>query len=257
MVDTIEITTVIGCPMSCKFCPQALLINNYNSRLTHLSYEYFKIILSKIPKNVRIDFSGFAEPFLNNRCVDMILYTYSKGYKIAVFTTAYNLSIEDVEKIKHIDFEIFKLHLPDVEKNVKIPTNQSYYKVIRYIKKHIKNYSYMSMGKLEPAAETIFKKAPIPRMHSRAGNITSIHNFNHTNASITCCGELPKKAVILPNGEAYLCCCDYGLKHKLGNLLCDSYKDIYESNEYDFVLHHMKNSNDKIICNKCINAIIE
>src|SRR5207247_553993 len=37
--------------------------------------------------------------------------------------------------------------------------------------------------------------------------------------------------VLLPNGDVVLCCMDYSLKHRLGNLLQQSYEDLFLSPE--------------------------
>ena len=68
-----EITTHIGCPMNCVDCPQALLRNRYNGK-RDLSFEDYKAVIDKLPKGIRVDFSGMCEPFCNKSCTDMILY---------------------------------------------------------------------------------------------------------------------------------------------------------------------------------------
>ena len=77
-------------------------MQKYDSVKT-LTYENFVKVIDKLPKEIRITFSGFTEPFLNKRTSDMILYAHSKGHRISVFTTGVGLTIEDIKKIKHID----------------------------------------------------------------------------------------------------------------------------------------------------------
>ena len=72
LLPSMEITTVIGCRVQCDFCPQSLLMNRYEKKndveeITWgkpivMSFEAFKICVDKLPLDVRIDFSGFAEP---------------------------------------------------------------------------------------------------------------------------------------------------------------------------------------------------
>ena len=118
-----EITTNIGCKINCAYCPQDMLVRAYRNigdvpRV--MTLDIFKMILSKIPTSVCIDFSGFSEPWLNHECTEMVLYTNKVGYEVAVFTTAVGMNILDVEKIKSIPFKRFCLHLPDVEGYSKI-----------------------------------------------------------------------------------------------------------------------------------------
>ena len=70
-----EINTMIGCRVDCDFCPQTLLMDKYSSQNkienvsygnpVFMSFETFKTCLDKMPKALRIIFSGYAEPFLN------------------------------------------------------------------------------------------------------------------------------------------------------------------------------------------------
>ena len=63
-MPTLEITTTIGCPLACTFCPQDKLSIAYgNTTSKRLEISTFKEIIAKIPKYVRIDFSGYVEPF--------------------------------------------------------------------------------------------------------------------------------------------------------------------------------------------------
>jgi Iron-sulfur cluster-binding domain len=61
--------------------------------------------------------------------------------------------------------------------------------------------------------------------------------------------------VMLPNGDVVLCCMDYSLKHKLGNLITGDYYDLFASP----VLAHlhaenMKHCHSDTICKKCTRA---
>ena len=102
-IETLEVTTVIGCRNMCRFCPQKLLIGKYTKkeRPFIMSLENFKLAIDKIPKHVRIDFSGMAEPWLNNACTEMVLYAHEKEHPIAVYTTCVGMKLEDIDKIKH------------------------------------------------------------------------------------------------------------------------------------------------------------
>ena len=66
-MESIEITTKIGCPVQCKYCPQDKLIANYKSDKTMMDFKDFRRWIDKVPTHVRVDFSGMCEPFLNKR----------------------------------------------------------------------------------------------------------------------------------------------------------------------------------------------
>ena len=107
----LEITTKIGCKCNCLYCPQDLLIKNYYNRNLNpipdkaMTIETFKICISKVPKDTRIDFSGMAEPWLNADCTDMVLYTHKMGFPIAVYSTLIGMSRIDFDLIKDFPFE--------------------------------------------------------------------------------------------------------------------------------------------------------
>ncbi len=86
-MPTLEITTNIGCLLQCSVCPQKTLINSYKSNIKKLSFDNFKIIIDKVPKYVRIDFSGMSEPWLNEECNKMLEYTLQSNFLVAIYTT--------------------------------------------------------------------------------------------------------------------------------------------------------------------------
>ena len=60
-VDAIvEFTLMVGCPLKCTFCPQDALRDRYGRNTKYFLLENFTAILAKVPKHVRIDFSGGA-----------------------------------------------------------------------------------------------------------------------------------------------------------------------------------------------------
>jgi len=133
----LEITTRIGCKNRCKYCPQDKLIKKYSkiSNIFNMGFNTFKKCLDKLPKNILITFSGFCEPFLNPKCIKMILYANQKGFEIRINTTCVGLTIEDIDLIKDIPFELFYVHLPDNAGLTNIKVNQHYLDVIKYILK--------------------------------------------------------------------------------------------------------------------------
>jgi uncharacterized Fe-S cluster-containing radical SAM superfamily enzyme len=73
MSNYLEVSTVSVCKVGCKYCPQSLLYSRYGKK-EYMTLDNFKVILSKLPKDVTIDFAGFVEPFLNEYTSDMILH---------------------------------------------------------------------------------------------------------------------------------------------------------------------------------------
>ena len=89
-LHALELSLTIGCQLDCLYCPQKLLLSKYYSadknRKNSLSFEDFKKALDKVEKNSSISFCGMSEPFHNQYCADMIVYTYKQGYKLSLLT---------------------------------------------------------------------------------------------------------------------------------------------------------------------------
>jgi len=266
---TLEITTIIpekGCVVDCVFCPQRTLEEVYKGTRI-LTLDAFKSMVDKIPKDVRITFAGFTEPWMNKYCTDMVVYAHDQGHPVSVFTTGVGVSTEDMEAIVHIPFAGnpnggFVLHLPDAEMLARHPITPGYLKTLEWMRDNrhrIENFSVMSMGKeLHPSIRHIFDWAPSYEMWSRAGNliresvakpqlITLRDRWNaitHTGPKTCGCIEGLYHNVLLPNGDVSLCCMDYGLDHIIGNLNKQTYEDLIPQDQtcYD-------------LCNYCENAV--
>ena len=273
---TMEITTTIpkkGCVVDCVFCPQRTLQKVWDSKhfTTHkertMSMEQFKMAIDKLPTEVRITFSGFIEPYMNKHCSDMMVYAHEQGHRISVFTTAVGMTLEDVEKIKHIPFcggpnGGFTLHLPDQEKRAKHPVTEKYIKVVEALKHaNISNFMVMSMGTTHDKVTHLYPDYEVNKytMWHRAGNLvgeaqikpelTEVMNEVQTifrNDKRTCgCIEDLYHNILLPNGDVSLCCMDYNLEEILGNLYTQEYDDIMpkKNTTYD-------------MCSRCENGVI-
>jgi FkbM family methyltransferase len=266
---TLEFTTSIpvkGCVVDCAFCPQRTLVNIYDGDRV-MSFDSFKKIVDKLPKEIRVTFSGFVEPWLNKRCTDMLIYAHEQGHPVSLFTTGIGMTVEDVDRLKNIPFAEgpnggFCLHLPDQERIAKHPMSKKYMKVLERIKEvqnEIQGFYLMSMGEVLDDVKHLFPTAHTPEMWSRAGNLLGeailkpeldkikdrFKHMDHGNKKKTCgCAEDLYHNVVLPNGDVSLCCMDYGLKEIIGNLYTDDYDDILPKPNTCFTL-----------CQKCENGI--
>lgn len=265
-----EITTGIGCRIQCKFCPQPLLIDNYQEKnqideITWgnpalMSFENFKISIDKIPKHVEIHFSGFFEPWLNPECTKMLLYAHETGHTTQVFTTLVGMTLSDVEQFKHIPFKKFSIHLPDVDKFAKIAITKNFLDVLRKIlSSKIRHLHCMSMGKLP---DIIQREIGInlyrPHyMHDRAGT----GDFGDKTAKKfgpLICSRASKNGVntldenvLLPNGDVGLCCMDYGTNYVIGNLLNSDYDSLFQGEKFQEILEKLDSEDSDIMCRTC------
>jgi hypothetical protein len=173
-----------------------------------LRFEQFKRALENVPQHVMVDFAGFSEPFLNPECVDMILHAYYSGHRVEVKSTLIGLLSEDIARITHIPFGAFWYHDTNQEADW-IEREQAIRKTYPFI--------------------TQYQRVTAPT--SRAGNLYP--EAKREGIGICVRSAEHKVNVMLPNCDVVLCCNDYGLKHKLGNLLETNFEDLERNNVYD------------------------
>lgn len=249
---TLEFTTNIaekGCVVDCAFCPQRILENSYTGKRL-LTLDEFKLVVDKLPKEVRCTFAGFTEPFLNKYCTDMVEYAHAAGHPVSVFTTAVGIKPDDVYRLAKIPYAGnpnggFCLHLPDQERIAKHPINNTYIQTIKAfheVHASIQNFYVMCMGfEVHESVREYFPHAVIPHFWNRAGNLTReaivkpellklasrVNNAPLKKGPHTCgCVEDLYHNVLLPNGDVSLCCMDYSLDYILGNLFTQEYDDV-------------------------------
>lgn len=268
---TLEITTNIaekGCVVDCVFCPQRILERSYKSDKRIMTLDEFKYMIDKVPREVRITFAGFTEPWLNKYATDMALYAHEKGHSISAFTTAVGMTPEDIERLSVIPFAGnpnggLCLHLPDQEEFAKHPINDNYIRTVQKFKElqpRLANFYTMCMSEnVHEAVRHIFPTASVPTFWNRAGNLVGEAKLKPELDRIkerwksavespdprTCgCVEDLYHNVLLPNGDVSLCCMDYSLEYILGNLKEQDYDDIVPApnTTYD-------------MCRKCENGV--
>ena len=190
-----------------------------------------------MPKNVEIHFSGFSEPFLNLECMDMIEHATTMGYKVVLFSTLVGLKTEDISRLKRCNPEIV-LHLPDNLGNAKIPITETY-----------KNSLIEALSQLRVANFSVMNEKF--ESNQRAGlckNSVKIHR----KGWFTCFKLRDPQFVMLPNGDVVLCCMDFGLKHKLGNLLDQSYSEIASSSGFRKICKNRYRWDGEVLCRSCM-----
>ena len=256
----LEITTMVGCPMMCAFCPQDELRNAYPaSAPRQLSLSDFTLILQKIPPHVSIQFSGMAEPWANPKTTDMLALTLERGFSVAIFTTLHGMTLTDADRVVRLltahatQLEHLCLHLPDANLHMRGWRFSTEYAAVlsRILELQSQGpcfdatrMSVMTMdgsGALHPDLN-VYRGAVTEktwRGHSRAGNLSAelVASLGGRPAprhdSAVSCGKTPfyDQNVLLPNGDVFLCCMDYSLSHKIGNLIEQDYDALFLSHE--------------------------
>jgi hypothetical protein len=204
-----------------------------------LTLDNFKAALLKVPKNVAIHFSGFAEPFLNPQCLDMIEHAHSEGHKIVLYSTLVGLKSNGVERLRRCNPEVI-LHLPDKLGNAKIPITDEYKITLDSVLKTLHVTSFYVMDEKFISNE-------------RAGHCNDAPK-RHVRGWFYCEKLSTSQFVMLPNCDVVLCCMDYGLKHRLGNLLEQSWLDVVKSEAYQKVRANRFKMDGNVLCRSCVWA---
>jgi len=191
----LEVTTYIGCPNMCDYCPQELLIKTYKGK-RRMDIDDFKKILENVPTDVEIHFSGFSELFFHKDCVSFLKEAF-KRHQVVVYTTTRGMTDKIVEQIKDMPFKMFVIH--DIGDTRPLP-------FVHFINK-IDDSNKISRG------------GNLWKVEERSGFCSRSRDF--------------KQNVVLPNGDVYLCCMDYGLKHKLGNLFETNFNELERKKFYE------------------------
>ena len=242
-MKSLEITGNIGCINQCTFCPQSLLIREYSKRSNkyEMNLEDFKIYLSKVPKDVQIDFSGMSEIFQNKNAIEMIRYADEEGYSLVFYTTLATLSKDRLLEIEDILFKSqIILHLPDNDGYTKIQIDDRYLETLNAL-------VFLKFGSSLPIVSntytTVHEKIiesgirmdilnPISLVNndfliSRGNNLSNVKQVIKKEGNIICQNGGPNHNVLLPNGDVLLCCMSYNYTTEIiGNFLENNYEEI-------------------------------
>lgn len=224
-MKVLEITSYIGCINHCRYCPQDVLINSYKD-ITSMSLDSFKTLLINVPKDVRIDFSGFSEIFGHRDGANMIRYAFDQGYEIVLYTTFNGITAEDIDTLIGVRFKEVSFHHYD-------GVNEEHF------------YYWSDIFRTVIQEGRVISDI-ISNPWSRAGSLYS-YGFKQGEFSCRSANRDFDHNVLLPNGDVYLCCMDYSLKHRLGSLFDTHYGDL---NRYAIV-EASKCENSFMICRQC------
>ncbi len=264
----IEVTTLIGCGMVCRYCPQSELLQRYAGE-KQMSLELFRSCVDKLPADVDVHFSGFAEPWLNPHASDMLLYAHSRGHKVEVFSTLRGMTVTDIYRMRNVELSGLGLcvHLPDADGLMRLRIDSDYLLSLRKVQAMDEVFTqavqFMCIGRLHPVVADCIEQHEVryPKVISRAGNV-EVAGYGMIAVpakvgAIRCSrNKIGQQPVLLPNGDLYLCCCDYGLKHKMGNLLrARTFDEIWHGPDYIRFLQLLNRNESDLLCRRCEAAV--
>jgi len=232
MANWIEITTKIGCKNMCSYCPQSDFLNVYKDVKKTMSIEDFKMLISNVNKDIQIHFSGFSESMLNDESIDMMIHAWREGYEVVLYSTLVGFTLEKAIKLRDsgMIFNHTRLHEFDG---------------IGFDKQEFDEKCKMFIDNVKTRDHHVFR---VLNPTSRGGHL---RNIGRKYGRIRCGGNRVFNNVLLPNGDVFLCCSDWSLKHKIGNL----YKNHYASEEFNLartsILQLQEPQDSDVLCRTC------
>jgi hypothetical protein len=278
-MPSLEFTLMVGCPLKCTFCPQDNLRGIYGTNTKYLSLPNFRLVLGKVPKHVRIDFSGMAEPWANPEATAMLRHALQAGYTVAIYSTLYGMTLQDGQDVVGLlrqhaaQIEVLCLHLPDRSGNMRGWRYSADYEanlrafVALGMSRILANFQAMTMdgsGVTHPDLQHMGILLGAWKGHSRAGNVSEADvpgqpiTATAEHHSAVGCSFTPfyDQNVCLPNGDVVLCCMDYSLQHKIGNLLEQEYYEMFASSGLATLISENMDPrfSHKSLCKSCDRA---
>jgi hypothetical protein len=116
-------------------------------------------------------------------------------------------------------------------------------------------------GRVHPSLEHLGIRLGSWVGHSRAGNVSApsgqaMEDTPQHHSPVSCAfTPMYDQNVVLPNGDVVLCCMDYSIKHKIGNLLEQDYYDIFAGPELGALrAKNMQFGSQDTLCKTCNRA---
>jgi radical SAM protein with 4Fe4S-binding SPASM domain len=264
----VEFNLMAGCPNSCKYCPQETFLNAYKG-VKELAFDSYAAMVDKLPKSC-ISMSGYSEPFKNPRCADMIKYADKKEHIVIIYTTLQGLDIETYETLRKMYFvRKLTVHLPDKEGNTIIKITDEYKTTLDHIISHpMGGWCHVVFSlhgsAVHPDIQHIVDINPEHRIHDRCGNLKTsdqtVRKVHWQSGKIVCVnnfGQYPETGIVMPNGDVYLCCMDWALAYRLGNLLEQSWSDVMASYVRKRAKKDRETGCHNGICRRCAEAVMD
>ncbi len=261
--DWIEFTLQIGCALTCDYCPQTVLSKRFKEDggpIKRMTMDTFKTILDHVPVHeIGVDFSGYSDPCLHPQFIEFFQEARKRCDIVSLYTTFEGLSKAHYDILKTIPFENLSVHLPDVDELVHVRWTDEWWKIIHALvddppmcrvqdRMTVKGPLHPKLSFLEPVR--------VMHIQPRASNVSSEvsrHEKPHYKPMKCSRGINLRQNVCFPNGDVYLCCCDYSMSHNLGNLTQQHFYELDGARAK--VIERQKRPDKDLLCNTCEFAV--
>ena len=247
----IEVTTILGCPVDCSYCPQDQLKSSSKGRKKRLSADDFKKALNNIDMNVGISWTGYSEPCLTPDLPEMCEDVKSRGLSQVISTTltGHSRSVEYV--LSSNCFSTFTIHAPESSGLMRgLKPDDEYIRRFSTCLKSMHDSDQMDKVRiitfgdhfyqpLVPLIKDALENKGLTKKNlklrdtvsTRAGGLDSEDLSNQGlqvrsaagggSGSYYCEKQKMNQPVLLPDGELSICSFDYGFRCTYGNLFSE------------------------------------
>lgn len=266
----LEISTNIGCPVRCDYCPQDILLSRYTGPRV-FTYDSFRKTLDvgQIPITRNLTFMGASEPFCAKDCMKMMQWALrERGHMGSVSTTLYNITHADIDAIAELKDRLTDtvLHAPAADNRMPgLVIDDKYVELFKHALTAWRNNPdfVVQVYDREPheAIHRIWQESGvhIPRfgLHDRAGLLPNLQGpyvkHGRHQGSVPLCGK-QFCGHLMPNSHVYRCCNDFGLHNDWGSLLEHTYYELYHSQKFRDYIKSLQDQNSDVPCRKCFDG---
>lgn len=257
----LEITTTLGCPVACSYCPQAQLSSSKGKRKPSLSFDDFVKAINNVDLKLGLAWTGYSEPCLSPHLGEMLNFAHQKGFKQVISTTLAGNSKSVFDAIKFPHYSLFTLHLPDKDGLMTgIVVDDEYLErldfALDYQINHLsntENFRVITFGddfhpdiskKLSPFLDSGRLTGRNVKLRGEVSSrsqglsadelsVVTLLSSNSSRPNVTpetsyyCNKRKLNQPVLLPDGDLNICSFDYGLRSTYGNLFENKLSDIF------------------------------
>lgn len=216
-----------------------------------MTVDNYKRMLANVADTTRnIDFSGYTEPLHNPCWFDIFRHTLDQGYTVTLFSTLAGASRDDLDRLSELAINRIYVHLLD---HIAQPEKLAFF--IKRCREHNRDVLFIYFDEDGHKLAAAFQdQVSCERWtaHSRAGLVEVGRRY--LPGAISCCEQREFCSVVLPNGDVHVCCMDFALQYRIGNLLESTLSNIHYSDAARAFRATMTSTRDGI-CNHCIYAV--
>ncbi len=267
----IEITN--ECNLQCIMCPQSMAVRKKQT----MDMSAFRKIFDQICVNKpKICLHVAGEPLLNNSFFEMVEYAHNKGCWVGINTNATLLTQEMSKRILQSPLDQISLSFegctPAIYEKIRVGAN------FKQVKSQIENFLKMKGNNKKPFTQIEIINMEETKIYIRTfveywqnqnidrivvrpesnwlGLVVNRKSKTAKKLGHRFCRSIFYQCTILVDGTVVPCCIDFEGKLPLGNVLKQTYEEIWNGHKYNVLRkQHLKHLvSEDSICYECTHA---